>query len=436
MKSMTFKRLIFPIALAVLAALALYLLIVYQFLLDPSRVEPIAREATANTVSEPEQKAPPTSDLPTRLQLSEEDSNQQTGSRLIEIFGRVTDQTGQPIEDVLVTEERYFISTRSDTDGQYKLLLDLPVHRYPGLNFLRNGFAGQRFKLSEKKMRQKSVYELSPVLTSDPNSIRLSGWVSNDLGAALGGARIDLSALQPGDHNNYYLTVFSEASGNFVLEGVPAGKKYKLTVNLVPQYPVYRDHDFLVGNNPQLLNIELKSLRFVDIDGMILNQDAAPVPNFKIQVNNITTGTHSRTIVSDSSGFFSLRNFPLGEISLSTRGSEFYKITGLVLTDTSYQNLVLTVDRGNRYLSGWVRDASGQVPQRAMVTLDKTDHDGPLEYHQYRSQATDGNGRFSFENLGSGEYRVTVYAEGYQKLELAHRIRNQSDEIQITLKRP
>ena len=61
----------------------------------------------------------------------------------------------------------------------------------------------------------------------------------------------------------------------------------------------------------------LKSLKFVDVSGMILNRQAVPVPNFEIYIKNLTTAAHSRKIVSDSSGFFTLEGYPLGEISLS-----------------------------------------------------------------------------------------------------------------------
>ena len=60
----------------------------------------------------------------------------------------------------------------------------------------------------------------------------------------------------------------------------------------------------------------------------------------------------------------------------------------LVLTGDEYQNLELVIDKGDHYLSGRIRDETGKIPQRAMVTLDKTFYEGPVRYHQYRSQAT------------------------------------------------
>ena len=433
-ESMTFNRLIFSIAVVTLVALALYLLIAFYGLQDPSWSEaPPPPDATIVT-SESEPSPAPTIELAAPVAEITQESVPLSGSRLVEIFGRVTDQNRQPLEDVLITEERYFFTTRSDADGNYKLLLDLPRHRYPTLNFLRNGFAGNRIKLTREQLQQKSFYELDVKLAADPDSVTQSGWIGNEHGAPLAGARVDLTALEPGEGNDYYLTVFSEPGGDFVLEGVPAGQKYILSVNLSDEYTIYQDPAFLVSDAPQPLRIKLKLLKLVDFDGMILNREGAPVPNFKIYVHNLTTETHKRTIVSDSSGFFSLRNFPPGEISLSTRGPELLKITGLTLTDSEYRNLVITVDKGNRYLSGWISSADGGLPKQAMVTLDKTYNEGSIRYHQYRSQATDSVGRFSFEGLGGGEYRVTIFAQGYPKTELLHQLRNQADEIHILLK--
>ncbi len=368
-------------------------------------------------------------------QQIDSDGIHQGSTRTVEIFGRLIDGNGQPIDDVFITEERYFFNTRSNAEGNYKLLMDLPTHRYPTLNFLRHGFRGKRISLTRAVLQQKSSYELDLELEQNPLSVRLSGWVGNEIGVALEGARVELTALQqPPGGENFTLTVFTDPRGNFSLEGMRADEPYSLSINLAPEYSIYRDPDFSVDLNPEQVNIVLESLKFVDIDGMMLNRDSSPVANFEIYVSNVTTGVHSRKIVSDSSGFFSLKHFPLGEVSLTTRGAEIYEINGLVLTDSEYRNLELIIDKGERYLSGWIKDENGIIPQRALVTLDQTLYEGPVRYHQYRSRATDTDGKFSFGNLGKGEYRITVYAPGYQKQEVMHRIINQSDEVEVTLR--
>ena len=436
---MTFKRLIIPIAIVTLLTLVLYWLIASRLLLHPPRTTPLP-DTSASSAEPVKTEIGPV--VTTEVELSpatnrsiREDSDRNGNSKLVEIFGRVLDRELQPVDDVFITEERYFFSTRSDAEGNYRISMNLPQHRYPTLNFLRHKFNGKRIKLTKQLLQQKRSYELNVILEDNPDTVKLSGWVGNELGVALEGARVELTAHEAFDGENFYLTVFSDSRGNFHLDGVQAGEKYRLSVNLAPEYPVFLDPDFNVSLNPQPLNIELKALKFVDIDGMIMNREAAPVTDFEIYVSNVTTGVHSGKIVSDSSGFFSLKHFPVGEISLATRGSDIYEITGLELTGNEYQNLQLTIDRGNHSLTGWIIGENGIVPQRAMVTLDQTFHEGPVRYHQYRSQATDIDGRFSFSNLGSGEYRITTYAQGYQKLELMHRLRNQSDEVRVTLRR-
>jgi protocatechuate 3,4-dioxygenase beta subunit len=429
-------RITLSIAVTTLLALSLYLLIALPLLKEPdtdTRSTPATaadndgREIVVDTDNITAEAIANTTPIDSGIRDS--------SSRLIEIYGQITDSQGQPIEDALVTEERYFFATRSDIDGRYRIRVDLPRHRLPEMNFLRAGYSAQRVKLTQEQLQHNPVYPLDVVLADSAETLRLSGWVANDLGIGLEGARVEISALEPETDKDYYLTVFSDERGNFVLEGVRSVTRYKLTATLAPEYPVYRNPDFYVGSDAEQLNIVLKSLKFVKLAGMILNPEAAPVANFEIYIKNVTTGVHSRKIVSDSSGFFSLEQFPLGEISLSTRGAEFHKISGIVLTEQNYSNLVLLVDRGDRYLSGWVSDENGVALQKAMVTLDTTFGDGRVEYFSYRSQTTDNSGWFSFENVAVGDHRISAYANGFNKLEASHSLHNQSDQIHIRMTR-
>ena len=358
------------------------------------------------------------------------------GSRLIEIFGTVSDADGQPLEDVLITEERYFFSTTSDAFGRYRLLLDLPWHRLPSLNFLRAGYRGKRVALTQSQLHNGPVYQLDLALDDSDNTLQLNGWVANDIGIALEGVRVTIKALDSDAEGNFYLTVFSDERGNFTLEGVHSATHYHLSATLAPEYPAFSDENFYLGSEPKQLEIVLKSLKFVDLGGMILTPDGTPVADLEIYIKNVTTGLHTRKIISDSSGFFSLEQFPLGEVSLTTRGAEFYKINGLEINEANYSNLALVVDRGDRYLSGWVTDNHGLPVEKAMVTLDTTRTDGAIEYLSYRSQSTDANGRFSFENIARGEHRVSAYASGFDKLEMMHSIERPSEQLQLTLTRP
>jgi hypothetical protein len=313
--------------------------------------------------------------------------------------------------------------------------VDLPRQRLPVLNFLRAGYAGQRVSPTQTELGQKQVYLLDRVLEDSGDTLRLPGWVANDLGVGLEGVRIEISAIESDPEHNFYLTVFSDDRGNFALEGVRADTRYRLTAALAPEYPIYSDPDFAVGSEPKPIQIVLKSLEFVNLAGMVLNTEAAPVGNFELYIKNETTEAHVGKIVSDSSGYFTLEHFPLGEVSLTSRGAEFHRISGVTLTGQNYASLVLRVDRGDRYLSGWVSDANGVALEKAMVTLATSIRDGRVESFSYRSQTTDSSGRFSFDGLAAGEHSISVYASGYDKFEARQPLGSQSNEVHIRLQR-
>lgn len=422
-----------------LSTIGLYLLIAYQLLQDPPR-EASQSDKTSSAAKLTIRPLEEFSESTAAQALTESKpaaaaEDQSGGRKLLEIFGRVIDTDGRPIEDAMIAEERYFASTRSDSEGRYRILIDIPRHRFPTLHFLRSGYDGQRIRLGKNELAQTPIYQLDVSLEDALDSVDLKGWIGNEIGIGLEGARVELSASYTRNRDSFYLTDFTDSNGNFEFEGVRSGETYKFSVNLTPEYPYYEDLDFRVTQNPDQINIVLKKLSFVDVDGMILNHDSTAVPNYEMYISNVTTGIHTRKIISDSSGYFSLPNFPLGEVRLSTRGAEFFKISGLQITENSYQNLKLVVDRGTHYLSGWISDDNGVAVEKAMVTLDRKFRDGTIEHSSYRSQGTDRNGGFAFENLGDGEYHVTVYALGYKNQEFSHRFDDQSDEIFVTLKR-
>ncbi len=432
---MTFQKITLSATLAALLALSLYLLIALPLLRD-SATEVKLTIATDTGLHQSKLTAKITT-------LADEHSNIQplskttaiTRSRSIEIYGNIIDSAGRPIADALVTEERYFFSTTSNHLGHYRILLDLPPNRTPTLNFLRSGFEGFRITLTQAQLQQP-IFKLDTTLVDSAKTLRIEGQVANQSGIGLDAVRIEISALNTSEQGNYYLTVFSDERGNFTLEGVRAETRYRLSAFLTPEYPIYRNNEFFVGSDTQQIQIELKSLNFVNLGGMILNPESAPVANFEIYINNLSTGTHSRKIVSDSSGFFTLDQFPLGRVNLSTRGAEFFKISGLELTGIGHDNLVLIVDKGDRFLSGWVSDENGIAVKKAMVTLDTTMNNEDVEYSSYRSQSTDNNGRFSFERVAGGEHRISIYATGFNKLEHIHLLKQQSQDLQLILTRP
>ncbi len=434
MPAMRFRHIIGPLLLTMLLCLSFYLLVFQYLLQEPSQTvtdrpsAPITSPLAARPAQPAEQSAAVEEiaavDLP---------AQPAGGRKRLEIHGRVVDREGRPLEAVLIAEERYHHRTRSDAEGRYRLPLDLPRHRYPVLHFLREGYDAERIRLGKRELDPAPTYRLDVELDDALDSVTVGGWVSNENGIGIAGAKVELAASYGRNHESFYLTEFTDARGNFRFEGVRAEQIYALTVDRTPDYPRYRDDSFAVDRNPAPIHIELSALRFIDFEGMILTRDSMPVANYEMYVTNLTTGTHKSKIISDSSGFFRLEQFPPGEIDLTTRGPEFYRITGLRLDADNYQNLVLTVDRGNYHLSGWVSDENGIALENAMVTVDRKFIEGPVSFTSYRSIGTDRDGAFAFDGLGGGEHHVTAYAWGYEKQELELRFDSPAKALHFRL---
>lgn len=367
---------------------------------------------------------------------SKKSSSQESTSnpvKYLEISGRVVDRRQQPIEDVLVTEERNFHSTRTDSQGLYKISVDLPEYIYPVLHFLREGFQGKRVNLKNNSVQDASKLEVDIELEDNINSISAEGWVGNDIGVGLGGLKIRVTSKNIQGLDKIHHTVFSDEKGNFYFEGLRSGDIYRLTVFSTEQYQYYVDEKLILTPSTPKINITLKSLEFVDIDGMIVNNSEIPIPNFEIYIRNVTTNTHVKKIVSDSSGFFSLKKFPAGSVSLTTQGPDYININGLRLAGNEYRNLNLVVDKGDHYLSGWVSDNNGLSVEKALVKLESETQNGSVVSSSYREKTTDSFGNFYFEGLGSGTHVISIKAPGFAKQEKIHHFESQSDRLDIVL---
>ncbi len=212
---MTFKRLVNSIAIVTLLALSLYLLIAFKLLLEPKQVTSVYQSLEVHS----DQSAGAsimaiTAESNSSDQLASPTGHSPGGHQLLEVFGRVLDRENRPIENALITEERYFFSARSDVAGYYRILLDMPGHRYPVLQFLHSGFSGIRIKLGKAELLQQPIHELDVRLDDAVDSVNLQGWVGNDIGVGLEMAAVKVNAV-----DSYYLTVFTDERGNFEFEG-------------------------------------------------------------------------------------------------------------------------------------------------------------------------------------------------------------------------
>ena len=205
-----------------------------------------------------------------------------TGKSRFTIFGRVLDKDNLAISDVLITEERNFISTRSGSDGRFQFSIDRPGNQAPVFHFLRSGYGDKKIDLKAELLKDKSIFELNVSLDRDINSITARGWIANETGIGLPGLKLHLTSKDSRGLDQIFGTAISDVNGFFSFEGVKPGALYRLIVFSTENYPHYTNEKFTVTQDSAQTNITLESFKFVHIDGMVVNSDDISIPGFEI----------------------------------------------------------------------------------------------------------------------------------------------------------
>lgn len=334
-------------------------------------------------------------------------------SERFDIFGQVTDAQSRPIANVLVSDELDYGGVRTDIDGRYAITLRSRKLKTPFLNFLRDGYREQRIGIVSTNSEGQSRFEIDVKLETANNTANLEGWIGNDLGEQLGGQKIRIRASTGQGAGHVFYSVISDDNGNFSFEGIRSDISYRMEINPGQDYAGFTLESLQVSKNTQPLEIVLERLEKLNVEGMIVDVNQSPVENFEMTVQNLSLDYPDQKITSDASGFFEIREFPAGEVKLSTNAPLYFKITGLTLQPTDYRYLVLSIDRGNHFLSGVVLDDEGLALEGARVVLQSTLKTSEYQSYAYRSQVTDPYGSFSFNDLGGLELSIGVYAKGF-----------------------
>jgi hypothetical protein len=268
--------------------------------------------------------------------------------------------------------------------------------------------------------------------TKPIDGVEIMGRVEDQLGQGISSMKIEVTPKNTVSWEQKVYTAVTDHRGEFLIEAIPPGKEYRLEVlaagtflgSLVDFFPIDKDITSLA--------IILDSIELTTVDGMIVDVDSSPIADFEILIQNVGIAYPGRAIISDSSGFFRLDQFPTGDLQLSTRGDNNFKITGIKLTG-EYKNLTLVLDRGNYYLSGWVRDEFDAPISQARVSMtSEFTHD---DYHSssYRFRVTDSNGRFVFSDVGGQGHQLSIDAIGYKTQRVNYRFSSFSDDLKIKM---
>ena len=265
-------------------------------------------------------------------------------------------------------------------------------------------------------------------------TVPVSGSVSNAFGSALPGINIELESKGFDGEEIVKSRVVTDRYGGFTLQLAPA-RQYRLAIDADGDYAGYTLDGFTDSSAERLQNIVLERVELIDVDGLIVDTDLLPVADFELTLRHLLLEYPDRSIRSDSSGYFSLRGFPAGEVRIATNQSDYFRIKGLELRPGEYRNLTLMIDRGSYHLTGWVRDANSTPLAEVIVTLKSAFATDDYHSFSYRSVATDSNGAFEFSNLGGHQLTLGIYAQGFATHIQQHNFTSFSDNIDIVLKR-
>ena len=260
-----------------------------------------------------------------------------------------------------------------------------------------------------------------------------SGLVRNAYGIPMEGVEIIARHHSANGTELVRSAAISDYRGEFVLGQLLPGRQYSLRVTPRDGYAAYDLENFVAGQTERLQDIVMRHVSLVDVDGMVVDVDRAPVADFEFVVGSLSTEFPVRVVKSDSTGFFSLREFPAGDIRIATNGADYFRIQGLKLRPDEYQNLTLVIDRGSYYLAGWVSDENGAPVVEAQVILKSSFNTGEYQSISNRATVSDSNGAFEFAQLGGNPATLAIYANGFETRTLRHRFGSFSDYLRVEL---
>ncbi len=267
------------------------------------------------------------------------------------------------------------------------------------------------------------------------NLVAQQGWVGNASGAGLAEVevRVESSGFDGEEITAHGAT--TNQRGEYRFQELVKGRQYKLEIKPSGHYAGFSLDAFTAGTTDALPEIVLKQIKLVDVDGMIVDANNAPLADFEFSVHSLSVEFPDQLIRSDSSGFFNLSAFPAGELRIATNSADYYRIKGVELLPDEYRNLTLVIDRGNYYLSGWVSDDNGAPLADVQVTIKSAFAVDGYHSFSYRSTVTDGNGAFEFAQLGGHRLTLGIYASNFKTLIRQHEFKSFSDNLEITLQK-
>ncbi len=365
------------------------------------------------------------------------------------VMGRVTETgSGKGIPDILIQAEPvqspdqqqapYFTyysheGPRTDDDGNYQFS-GLPLGEFAISVSLRDApyKAGaeipyQKVKIARIDQEIRNIdFKLDPagtvwgyVTSPDKEPVQGADVLLCTSQSVFSQALTSLVRQAPPLHDS------SEKDGYYELVGVPLNKEWRLYVTSEQKSPQMAD-PFILTTAKRDVRIDVFMFAGTTVYGRVVDQERKPIegasvvciPSFKQLLSPMETPHAFRDARSDANGDFVIKDLPAGNyqvfaqkrgFKIPTAGDPIYPngytdLTGLELT-------LYRVDEGAHAIFGSIVDTAGQAVPSAKIEIEGMGLESLSSSN--RDGSSDMDGRFRFDGVEAGMYRMRVTKDGY-----------------------
>jgi len=243
-------------------------------------------------------------------------------------------------------------------------------------------------------------------LTTESESITLSGWVGSEFGVNIAGETVVLYS----GHLQVRYSIITGISGEFIFTDLKPSYDYALKVSPQGMFKRYTKFPLKLRSDQEVFNIVLESIPLGTLTGRIADPYGRTVTGIELFIKSLEIDFWTTKAITDTNGSFSVAEFPKGRFQLSIRGQQSLTATGFRFDPTIGEVVNLTIDVGPYHLSGRIYDESGHSIDGAYVFLNWTLQENDIRIRSTRKVSADANGEFVFTELGPGDHELVVSA--------------------------
>jgi hypothetical protein len=300
-------------------------------------------------------------------------------------------------------------------------------------NSTGSGFAADALSDDERVIVQSQPRQFAP--PSSPHEARaprpkfdVTGSVISALLFPVAGAEVRLSSVAKG---SVYVTRTNQ-QGEFLLPGVVAGNDYHLRIAAANNQH-YARRRLRIGGDIVPIDVIMASAPTASLAGRVLDTQRNPVAGMPLLVTSSHGAGAAHRVTTDDDGRFAIARIAAGKILFLSHSLPNFRARGLTLHRDTRGEAELIVDRGERRVTGTVRQPRGQLLADSEVSLRwQTTRRGVTSYMVHNA-TTDRRGRFQFTGVGDGRHTLDARAAGIGSARRVVSIADLNDDVSVDL---